>query len=131
MGFCFPVVCNPYYIAQRDQLGFSPSYPNLPVPGGIKKRPRPQKVRPVHEPAGAESSVMHHRGDNSGQLNQQETLPLFPLLPTGILQERSSITSNSSLSSSLTTSAENSTSTTTPSSSCDTNEQVHTFFDFF
>ncbi|KAM7522212.1 hypothetical protein LguiA_012114 [Lonicera macranthoides] len=126
------VVCNPYSIAQRDQLGFSSNYRNLPVPGGIEKRPRLRKVSPVHEPAGAVSSVLQHMGDNSGQLNQQETLPLFPLHPTGILLERSSITSNSSLSSSLTTSAENSTTTPpTPSSSCDTNEQDHTFFDFF
>ncbi|KAA8549250.1 hypothetical protein F0562_000934 [Nyssa sinensis] len=122
---CPTVVCSPYYLPQND-LGFYPHYPKVLLPGGIKRRPSPDKMEKTNTCVGAgyEPShlrynvMMHTAGDkNEAAMNNncntsQATLPLFPLQPTGILQART--TNNSSL---VSTSAENS---TTPSSSSDT-----------
>lgn len=133
--FVFLVVCSPYYLPQND-LGFYPQCPKLLLPGGRKRSPRLDKVKKPN-PGGV---------DQSGQLglqtmlpmgssNIQETLPLFPLHPTGVLHER---TTSLSLGSNC---SENSIATTTPSSTSETTTCItydqqegagdQLFFDFF
>ncbi|CAL5352971.1 unnamed protein product [Camellia sinensis] len=121
---CPNVVCSPPYYLPQNELGFYPHYPKVLLPGGIKRKPaRPDTVENMKTSGGGvgiESAPLSYNttdhdglitGDNNSN-SKQETLPLFPLEPTGILQAR---TTSSSLAS---TTAENS--TATPSSSSDT-----------
>ncbi|KAK9279165.1 hypothetical protein L1049_012842 [Liquidambar formosana] len=127
---CPNVVCGPYYLPQSD-IAFYPQYSKvlLPPTSGIKGRPRTEKVgktKPCgvagYEPTHPGHGTAMHMGDTD-----QETLALFPLHPTGILQGKKGNSSNA-----LET-AENS---TTPSSSSEITgleecSSDQPFFDFF
>lgn len=104
-------MCSPYYVPVHSELGFYPQspYPNkVPLPGVpnvVKRRPRAEKLekrRSTCTTGGAGYEPMHpHNGYNtsggSDMVNDatskliskcdQQTLPLFPLQPTGILQQ--------------------------------------------
>lgn len=137
------VVCGPYYLPQSD-LGFSPQYPKVLLPGGFKRRPRAENMNKIkayactgYEPAALSpeyNNIMIHSTDrNQVTINNnsnQETLPLFPLHPTGILQGR-----ETTMRSQNSSSADNS--ITTPSISSETTTAIEEgsgdkpFFNFF
>ncbi|KAJ8750481.1 hypothetical protein K2173_015626 [Erythroxylum novogranatense] len=102
-------VCGPYYLA-HSELGFYPQYckSKVQIPGGLKRRSRTEKVdktisyyRTTNELAAPHenTNVMLQKSDGKaeildiykGNINQ-ETLPLFPLHPTGVLKGRASFT---------------------------------------
>ncbi|RVW57023.1 WUSCHEL-related homeobox 2 [Vitis vinifera] len=95
------IVCGPYYVPQSD-LGFYPQYPKVLLPGGIRRRPRTERVEKTKTHGGggggggAGYEMMMQAGDNNEGLIHsssidcnQETLALFPLHPTGDLQRSS------------------------------------------
>ncbi|CAN6556749.1 unnamed protein product [Malus baccata var. baccata] len=108
---CPNVMCSPYYVPVHSELGFYPQspYPNkVPLPGVpsvVKRRPRAEKLekrRTTCTTGGAGYEPMNpHNGYNTSGGNDmindatskliskcdQQTLPLFPLQPTGILQQ--------------------------------------------
>ncbi|XP_058227014.1 WUSCHEL-related homeobox 2 [Rhododendron vialii] len=114
------VVCSPYYPAESE-LGFYSQYPKMIQPGLIKKRPKPDTVLEKIQT----SQVLIN--DDDSNCCKQETLSLFPLEPTGVLQTRSF--SSSSSSSLASTSAV--ISTAAPSSSSAINGDHQPYFDFF
>ncbi|XP_069155000.1 WUSCHEL-related homeobox 2 isoform X1 [Solanum lycopersicum] len=92
----FVVVCSPYYTAQNN-LGFYQQYPAVPSmiipgPGGFKRRATCNQ-----------ETLNLCEQNNSPNANKefitQETLNLFPLHPTGVLQEKTTIADSSSSSS--------------------------------
>lgn len=98
-GLRFSVICSPYYLLQSD-IGFYPQYPHPKVllPGGmIRRRPRTEKLEKSRSAFGdggyntahQEYDTSMHTAGSSTTINSQETLPLFPLHPTGILQGES------------------------------------------
>ncbi|KAF2300406.1 hypothetical protein GH714_012966 [Hevea brasiliensis] len=108
------VVCGSYYLPQSD-LGFYPQYPKVLLPSGFKRRPWSEKIDKARAYAFTDRKQQGANAINSKCYgNYQETLPLFPLHPTGILQGRAesvcSLGSNISAEDSIAT-------TTTPSSS--------------
>ncbi|XVF68735.1 hypothetical protein PTKIN_Ptkin11bG0025500 [Pterospermum kingtungense] len=138
------VVCGPYFLPQGD-LRLYPQRPKVLLPCGVKRRGRPQKIDKARFYGGAAYDLVHQEyntmnpdniENNEGcNNNNQETLALFPLHPSGV-SDHGRPTLMPSLGSTI--SAGNST-TTTPSSSCETTaaidqegsgEQQH-FFDFF
>ncbi|KAL5710893.1 Wuschel-related homeobox [Ranunculus cassubicifolius] len=90
---CQNVVCSPYYIPQTNTFSYYTQYPKVPIPSAVK--------RPKH---GTEKTKGNVRSMNAGEMNQETshhgTLTLFPLHPTGLLNENSpmSFTSSSELS---------------------------------
>ncbi|KAL2482329.1 WUSCHEL-related homeobox 2 [Forsythia ovata] len=120
------VVCSPYYVQPpQSDLGFYSQYPKLAVaplqPGGFKTRIIPKNIGKNKD------KFMNPRSRNeeldvisNKKLTNQETLDLFPLHPTGILQAKTG-TLNS---------AENSTHSS-PSSSENNCNFGSPFFDFF
>ncbi|XP_077217616.1 WUSCHEL related homeobox 2 [Tasmannia lanceolata] len=91
---CNNVVCNPYCIPPNG-VSFYPQGPKVLLPGGVMNRPRSEKVvQKTNDRSGFIYESTHHV-DNSMELdhnnnnNNHETLPLFPLHPTGILEGRS------------------------------------------
>lgn len=120
-SFCLihAVVCSPYYPAESE-LGFYSHYPKVLQPGLIKKRPKPDTVLEKIQT----SQVLINDIDDSNCF-KQETLSLFPLEPTGVLQTRSSSPSSSLASTSAVIS------TTAPSSSSAINGDHQPYFDFF
>lgn len=139
MGFSFSVLGGPYYLPHND-VGFYPQYQHSKVllPSGIRGRPRTEKLEKPRALDGAAYNSAHqgygmamHIGNSTWDITNnysnygQETLPLFPLHPTGILQGKTGKPSIGS-------SAENST-TTTPSSSEieEGSGNYQPFFDFF
>ncbi|KAJ4834446.1 hypothetical protein Tsubulata_007895 [Turnera subulata] len=148
---CQRVACSPHYHHQQPQsdLGLYPEYHMMMLPS-VKRRARAQKLEGtrasyafVRESASANEcnnpilmapNARRNRksyGDIKGNCNYKETLPLFPLLPTGMSGQIS--TTRNSFGSSST---ENSIST--PSSSSDTANGIEEgfgsggkpFFDF-
>ncbi|KAG5566892.1 hypothetical protein RHGRI_002443 [Rhododendron griersonianum] len=111
------VVCSPYYPAESE-LGFYSHYPKMLQPGLIKKRPKPADTVPEK----IQTSQVLINDIDDGNCCKQETLSLFPLEPTGVLQTRSSSPYPS-------TSAV--ISTTAPSSSSAINGDHQPYFDFF
>lgn len=96
MELGFVVVCSPYYTAQNN-LGFYQQYPAVPSmiipgPGGFKRRATCNQ-----------ETLNLCEQNNSPNANKefitQETLNLFPLHPTGVLQEKTTIADSSSSSS--------------------------------
>ncbi|XAR60563.1 hypothetical protein NMG60_11033990 [Bertholletia excelsa] len=131
------VVCSPHYL-QQNELGFYPKYPKVFIPGGVTWKQKPDRVDHMTAcGAGGSASapfMINGRSDHNGGIKgthdcRQETLPLFPVEPTGILQARTS--ASSSLAS---TSAENppSSSEITGVEEYATQDHQHQpFFDFF
>ncbi|XP_031287505.1 WUSCHEL-related homeobox 2-like [Pistacia vera] len=125
-------VCGPYYLP-RSEIGFYPQCPKvlLPVPGGAKRRPKVEEQKEntrvlggsLYDPEQYDYCVMMQmKNINEGGIdNNQETLPLFPLHPTGILQGRTSTTPSIG-----STSSSSETNTAIEDGSCD-----QPFFDFF
>ncbi|KAJ8559539.1 hypothetical protein K7X08_003597 [Anisodus acutangulus] len=100
----FPVVCSPYYTPQSN-LGFYKQYPVpsviLPGPGGFKRRAACDAAAVyINDPTthSQEISNMVYVSSNANKQFNQETLNLFPLHPTGILQEKTTTSSSSSTS---------------------------------
>ncbi|KAI3772364.1 hypothetical protein L6452_03549 [Arctium lappa] len=108
------VVYEPCYMPQNN-LGFYGQYPQVVSPSsGRRRSPRSTKPRSpddggillTHQPesvvtvAGGHNDMMvkDHEEVVNGRSNYggQETLDLFPLHPTGVLQEREDTTSNAS-----------------------------------
>jgi hypothetical protein len=117
-GLLFSVICSPYYLPQSD-IGFYPHYhnPKVLLPGGIRRRPRTEKLGKSR--SFDDETPVHMAG------NSQETLPLFPLHPTGNLQGE---TGKPSIGSS---SAMNSTNTPGFSDQVEEGSADQLFFDFF
>ncbi|ERN07797.1 hypothetical protein AMTR_s00012p00149750 [Amborella trichopoda] len=97
------VVCNPFYVSQSG-LGMYPQFQRVMVPGGTTKRFNVgNNMEKGHETEGPSGNWGHH-----------ETLQLFPVHPTGILEDRYNLP-HTNLSSSPSSSS--STSSSSPSSS--------------
>ncbi|XWS74144.1 hypothetical protein CRYUN_Cryun02cG0190500 [Craigia yunnanensis] len=136
------VVCGPYFLPQGD-LGFYPQCPKGFLPGGFKRRGRPEKMEKERFCGGVAYDLVHQDYNtmipdtenyevlNNGSNNSNhETLALFPLHPTGVLEARATL-----MSSLGSTTSGNS---TTPTSSCETFAGIDQegsgdqhFFDFF
>ncbi|XP_057473017.1 WUSCHEL-related homeobox 2-like [Actinidia eriantha] len=125
---CPNVVCSPYYIPQSE-YGFYPQYPSKVVlQGGVKRRPRPDRIE-THRPssgAGYESARSVPMNTTAPKYSKQETLSLFPLEPTGILQAKTT-TKRSSPSISTT----HSSSSETPTAMDELGSSDYPLFDFF
>ncbi|KAL0298761.1 UNVERIFIED_CONTAM: WUSCHEL-related homeobox 2 [Sesamum radiatum] len=140
------VVCSPCYIpGGKNDLGFYQQYPKVPLPaaGASTKRSKliPESNTSIDKNNQRYNKPMRHlRNKNdhdqfiSSSSHHQETLELFPIHPTGILQSR---TGNESENNMISTSAHN-----TPTSSSEDNiygstdhdhdhDHGHPFFDFF
>ena len=98
------VFCGSYYLPQGD-LGFYQHNPKMLLPGGFKRVPRTDhKARTYALPQeynNSNNNIMIQTSDRSVQgcvantkscVCNQETLSLFPLHPTDILQGRKIIT---------------------------------------
>lgn len=122
-------VCGPYYLP-RSEIGFYPQCPKVLLPGGftgkVKLDEQMENTRgSLHDPAEQYNYNVMMQMSNIDEVsidNNQETLPLFPLHPTGILQGRRTSTTPSIAS----TSSSSETNTAIEEGSCD-----QPFFDFF
>ncbi|XP_059300511.1 WUSCHEL-related homeobox 2 [Lycium ferocissimum] len=98
---CPNVGCSPYY-APQSNLGFYQQYPVpsliLPAgPGGFKRRATYDATAALY----INATTTHPPENNSANANKQfnqETLNLFPLHPTGVLQEKTTSSSSSTTS---------------------------------
>uniref|UniRef100_A0A2N9F480 Homeobox domain-containing protein n=1 Tax=Fagus sylvatica TaxID=28930 RepID=A0A2N9F480_FAGSY len=135
---CPNVLGAPYYLPHSD-VGFYPQYqhPKVLLPSAIRRRARTEKLEKpraldgtVYNPAHQVYDMAVNMGNRTWGITNnysnysQETLSLFPLHPTGILQgktEKSSIGNSS---------AENSTTTTPSSSEIEEGSCDQPFFDF-
>ncbi|OAY37824.1 hypothetical protein MANES_11G131800v8 [Manihot esculenta] len=82
---CSNVICGSYYLPRRD-LGFYLRYPKVLLPNGFKRRPRSEKIDKARAYAFTDSK--QETIDDKFFGNNEETLPLFLLHPTGVLQGR-------------------------------------------
>ncbi|KAL0314987.1 UNVERIFIED_CONTAM: hypothetical protein Scaly_2899900, partial [Sesamum calycinum] len=137
--------CPCYIPGGKNDLGFYQQYPKVPLPaaGASTKRSKliPESNTSIDKNNQRYNKPMRHlRNKNdhdqfiSSSSHHQETLELFPIHPTGILQSR---TGNESENNMISTSAHN-----TPTSSSEDNiygstdhdhdhDHGHPFFDFF
>ncbi|OAY51798.1 WUSCHEL-related homeobox 2 [Manihot esculenta] len=127
------VVCGSYYIPQSD-VGFYPQYSTVLLPAGsFKRKPRSEKADKARAYVSTDRKQQEAMNGNCNE-TYQETLPLFPLHPTGILQGREeSFCSHGSI-----ISAEDSIAIAAPSSFSENNtvgielcSSDKPFFDFF
>ncbi|GFS37355.1 WUSCHEL related homeobox 4 [Actinidia rufa] len=119
----FPVVCGPYYLPQSSEYRFYPQYPNkVLLQGGVKRIPRPNRIETTRPCSGAGYASAHN--NITTKYSKQETLSLFPLEPTGILQAKTTMTSPS-----ISTNPSSSSETTTAIDELGSSDQP--FFDFF
>ncbi|KAF2321908.1 hypothetical protein GH714_004389 [Hevea brasiliensis] len=97
----------------NERFRVFPQCPKVLLPSGFKRRPRSEKI----DKAKACTFTNWKQGSINGKCfsNNQETLPLFPLHPTGILQEKDETVC--SLGSSITYVDDNSIANSTPISS--------------
>lgn len=116
------VVCSPYFLPVQSDIGFHQQHiPKVPLSGGIRRRPRTQKM----------DKAMCQGVTNRAMSNpiNQETLALFPLHPTGILQGKEDDQNPCVFAD------QTSTSPTTPSSSSEIEDQSPAgdqhFYNFF
>ncbi|KAL2548862.1 WUSCHEL-related homeobox 2 [Forsythia ovata] len=128
----FNVVCSPCYIQPPPQadLGLYQQYSKMPLDGGFKRRLIPENRHPACQKY---NRMMHPRSNINQELEflsctkdkTKETLDLFPIHPTGILQAKTGISTND----------ENSTPITSSENDCIFGNQGgncgHDFFDFF
>lgn len=103
MGFSISVVCGSHYLPRND-LGLYPQCTKVLIPSGSKRRTRTEEIEKAisyvgsgYDPEQQEYNFMMHANNiNDGFIDHnygndnQETLPLFPLHPTGRLQGRTS-----------------------------------------
>ncbi|XP_042510370.1 WUSCHEL-related homeobox 2 [Macadamia integrifolia] len=138
---CTNLVCSPSYYMQHNGVGFyppqAPHYPKVLLPSDIRRRPYADAQQSYNsmirlEGGDGNEGIMMNRNNNS--ICDQETLDLFPLHPTGILD-----TSRSSNSFRMTSVAEesypwSSSETTTTTTAIVGGEEgcgEQPFFDFF
>lgn len=128
MFFFIAVVCGPHFLPQVE-LGFYPQTqcPRVLLPGGDKRTERPAKMG---KPLQRDYNTLLPDAENfEGLLNigNHETLELFPLHPTGLLETKETLMSPLG----STNSAGNS--IITPSIPCETTAGTgeQQFFDFF
>ncbi|KAF6163581.1 hypothetical protein GIB67_022146 [Kingdonia uniflora] len=82
------VVYSPFYIAPQRNIGcYPPQYPNVALPIGVRKRTN--KLEKTKESDFI--TPMQISDDSKVDSMNTETLALFPLHPTGILEEKSGI----------------------------------------
>ena len=119
----------------QSEIGFYPQHPKVFVPVGIRRSPS-EKVVPMGVSSMCNAPVVYEGmqqriSDYNLSYSNQETLDLFPLHPTGILEGKATDKKMSSLASVSAYS-----STDTPSGSPDINQGDgyhgnQPFFDFF
>ncbi|KAJ6715899.1 TRANSCRIPTION FACTOR homeobox-WOX FAMILY-RELATED [Salix koriyanagi] len=93
---CANVVCSPYYPQQSEVMRFRQQHPRMLLPANFKMRPRSEARTYAfngYEPAVPyeyHNRLTMNKGDgrtlvtiNHKRCSDQETLPLFPLHPTG------------------------------------------------
>ncbi|KAK9156637.1 hypothetical protein Scep_003211 [Stephania cephalantha] len=82
------VDCNPYYMPQSS-IGYYPQqhHMKMPPPSGVMVPRKPNRPSDAKEDTTISDSVGSNVGNN---IKCHETLPLFPLHPTGTLKQRSS-----------------------------------------
>ncbi|GLU11633.1 hypothetical protein SLE2022_283660 [Rubroshorea leprosula] len=131
------VVCGPYLIPQGNLGLYHPQCPDALLPGGFKGRATTdQKMEKTRKCGGPGYDVVHqqkynntmHRSNNNeGGNSHYETLSLFPLNPTGVLEFRTEMSSMGA------TSAANSTTRCSydEGGTDDEASVVPPFFDFF
>ncbi|KAK4254961.1 hypothetical protein QN277_008029 [Acacia crassicarpa] len=84
---CPNVICRPYYVP-HSEMGFVAHHQNpkvlLPAGTGIRRMPRNCEAYPqMHQDTVVMSDDHIH-----AHLKNKETLPLFPLQPTGLLEDK-------------------------------------------
>ncbi|TKY67342.1 WUSCHEL-related homeobox 2 [Spatholobus suberectus] len=132
---CPNALCSPYRITQaQSEIGFYPPHPKVLVPVGFRRSPS-EKVVPTGMSNICSGPLVYEGmqqriSDGNFSYSNQETLNLFPLHPTGILEGKTT----DQVSSLASVSADSS--TDTPSASPDINEDDDSplnqpFFDFF
>ncbi|XP_027348274.1 WUSCHEL-related homeobox 2 [Abrus precatorius] len=128
-------ICAPCCIPQpQGEIGFYPQHPKMLVPVGFRRNPA-EKVVPAGMPSICNGPMVYGGmqqkiPDCNFSYSNQETLDLFPLHPTGILEGKTT----DQVSSLASVSPDSS--TDTPSGSSDINEEDacpgnQPFFDFF
>lgn len=143
------MICSPYYIPPvPSEIGMYPqSHLKVPLQSvGVKRRPRIEKLdvprrtcsgggggggyEPMHHGYGGEGRCSVDVNDATNKLmsnfDDQETLPLFPLTPTGLLQDR-----DESPSSAAGKFAQNSTALISSSGTVEGHGDRPNFYDFF
>ncbi|CAK7331582.1 unnamed protein product [Dovyalis caffra] len=101
---CANVVCSPYYLPRNEMMGFCQQHPKMLLPSNFKMRPRSETrtyAFKEYEPAVSQEYHNHMtmtKGErnlvtinNKSSCSDQETLPLFPLHPTRVLEGAASI----------------------------------------
>lgn len=123
-------MCAPYYIPQaQGEIGFYHPHPKVLVPVGFRRSPSEKVV-----PTGMHQMQQRISDCSNSHFSHQETLDLFPLHPTGILEGKTTTTTDQVSSLASVVSADSSTDTT---SADDINEDDHAsplnqpFFNFF
>ncbi|XP_076892329.1 uncharacterized protein LOC143544036 [Bidens hawaiensis] len=86
------------YIPQRD-IGFYTQYPKMLVPSATTTKRRSPRTAKTKLPAvsgtvASGNNLIKSKMVNSKNYSHQETLDLFPLHPTGILQQKDATVSN-------------------------------------
>lgn len=86
--FGFYLVVYPPYCLRPNEISFYSQHPNVVVPGFI--RPRTEKVVPLRMPGICDGQQIYQQFEQRipGYDNNHETLTLFPLHPTGILDTK-------------------------------------------
>lgn len=143
------MICSPYYIPPvPSEIGLYPqSHLKVPLQSvGVKRRPRIEKLdvprrtcsgggggggyEPMHHGYGGEGHCSVDVSEATNKLmsnfDDQETLPLFPLTPTGLLQDR-----DESPSSAAGKFAQNSTALISSSGTVEGHGDRPNFYDFF
>ncbi|WCJ41213.1 WUSCHEL related homeobox 2 [Euphorbia peplus] len=136
-------VCGTYYVSPQAELGFYPQYPKVLMPyTGIKRRhTSDHNMERLTSYAGYEAvlpnnyhpNVEFESRINRGRNRIQETLPLFPLHPTGNLQQERVFSSHNYSASESINGTPSSSSETTAINGGDELGSDHNkpFFDFF
>ncbi|KAK4430933.1 WUSCHEL-related homeobox 2 [Sesamum alatum] len=135
------VVCSPCYIpGAKNDVGFYQQYPKVPLPAAGASTKRSKLIQENNTNIDTNNyqrynKAMHHpRSKNdhdqfiSSSSHPQETLDLFPIHPTGILQSRTGNESDNNIS---TSSSEDNNYGSTDHDHDQCHDQDHPFFDFF
>ncbi|KAG4967256.1 hypothetical protein JHK87_032907 [Glycine soja] len=131
---CPNAMCAPYYIPQaQGEIGFYHPHPKVLVPVGFRRSPSEKVV-----PTGMHQMQQRISDCCNSHYSNQETLDLFPLHPTGILEGKTTTTTDQ-VPSLASVSADSSTDTPSAAASPDHINEDHDhasplnqpFFDFF
>ncbi|KAJ7012574.1 hypothetical protein D5086_002151 [Populus alba] len=106
---CRNVVNSPCYLPKSDVMGLCQQHQNMLLPGNFKRRSRSETVSYAFKGYDQEAVLReHHNHTTKNKFERSpvtidksssdlETLPLFPLHPTGILEGASTIYSHGSI----------------------------------